>query len=489
MSHALAAHRGLTLVSHKLGRRHLTRVVAGILILTALFTAGSLAYALSLRGRVYPGVRLGSLDLGGLRFNQAEAQISQWLADYSQASVILRQGKKVWQPTLSELGLSLDSVGTIQDVKQAGRSGVLHDIFAATAHAISQGDTVLPELVIQTETLNAYVAGIQKAVNQPTVQPVISYADGQLAYQPGEQGVRLDAETLKAVVLGRVLRLEAVDLSLPMEPDAAPAETNQVGQLQNQIQSLIEGGLSLTLNDQTFRIEPSELASWLTVQYSEAVNSDSFELELNESTVSDSLERLAASVEVKPSPFISYAAETPMTRPVAAGQDGRYLDFASTIERIKTQWLGANEHRLDLATVTVERPVELLTATAPKGQGKVILVDLSKQTAFAFEDGKLKYAALASTGKRPRITPTGEWKIYAKVAKQKMSGPGYYLPGVPWVMFYNGDYSLHGTYWHDNFGHPMSHGCTNLSIPDADWFFHWADKGTPVVIVGETPRH
>ena len=43
-----------------------------------------------------------------------------------------------------------------------------------------------------------------------------------------------------------------------------------------------------------------------------------------------------------------------------------------------------------------------------------------------------------------------------------MSGPGYYLPGVPYVMYFYQGYGLHGTYWHDNFGQPMSHGCVNL---------------------------
>lgn len=488
MSHALAAHRGLTFVSHKFGRRHLIRVGVGFLALATLFTAFSLIYFVTLRGHVYPGVKLGSLDLGGLEFSRAEAQINELLAGYNQTPMILRQGNKVWQPTLAELGLSLDSVGTMQNIKQVGRGDGLRDMFAATAYAISRGDTVLPELIVQGDTLDAYLAGLQKTVNQPTIQPTISYSNGQLAYQPGEQGVSLDAETLKAIVLGRVLRLAEVDVSLPMEPAAVPAETYQVGRLQNQIQNLISPGLDLTVSDLTFRIEPSELASWLTVYNSAEANSDSFELALNESAVSRSLERIAEAAAVTPSPFIAYAAETAMTRPPAAGQDGRVVDYAATVQRIKTDWLTHGRNQVELATIVIDRPVEILTATAPKDQGKVILVDLSKQTAFAFEDGKLKYAALTSTGKWPRVTKTGEFKVYAKVAKQKMSGPGYYLPGVPWVMFYNGDYSLHGTYWHDNFGHPMSHGCTNLSKADAEWFFNWAERGTPVVIVGETPR-
>ena len=49
------------------------------------------------------------------------------------------------------------------------------------------------------------------------------------------------------------------------------------------------------------------------------------------------------------------------------------------------------------------------------------------------------------------------------------------------MFFYRG-YAIHGTYWHDSFGHPMSHGCVNLTEADAAWLYHWAPLGTPVVV-------
>ena len=55
------------------------------------------------------------------------------------------------------------------------------------------------------------------------------------------------------------------------------------------------------------------------------------------------------------------------------------------------------------------------------------------------------------------------------------------LPGVPWSTFFTYDgIAIHGTYWHHNFGHPMSHGCVNASTPDAQWLYNWADVGTLV---------
>ena len=62
-----------------------------------------------------------------------------------------------------------------------------------------------------------------------------------------------------------------------------------------------------------------------------------------------------------------------------------------------------------------------------------------------------------------------------------MSGPDYYLPQVPYTMYFYKGYAIHGTYWHNNFGHPMSHGCVNMRTDDAAWLFNWASIGTPVV--------
>ncbi|MEW6580367.1 MAG: LysM peptidoglycan-binding domain-containing protein [Chloroflexota bacterium] len=112
--------------------------------------------------------------------------------------------------------------------------------------------------------------------------------------------------------------------------------------------------------------------------------------------------------------------------------------------------------------------------------GKQIIVDLSDQRVYAYENGQLVRNVLVSTGLWGTPTVTGNFSIYTKYDSQLMSGPGYYLPGVPWVMYFYRDYSLHGTYWHSNFGQPMSHGCVNMPTPEAAWLYQWAPIGTSV---------
>lgn len=107
-------------------------------------------------------------------------------------------------------------------------------------------------------------------------------------------------------------------------------------------------------------------------------------------------------------------------------------------------------------------------------------VNLSEQRVYVYEGDVVVNSFLVSTGVAETPTVTGKYKIYVKVRIQDMSGPGYYLRDVPWVMFFYDEYGFHGTYWHNNFGTPMSRGCVNMTIDDAAWLYNWASVGTVV---------
>jgi lipoprotein-anchoring transpeptidase ErfK/SrfK len=119
----------------------------------------------------------------------------------------------------------------------------------------------------------------------------------------------------------------------------------------------------------------------------------------------------------------------------------------------------------------------------PVGNGeRWIEVNLSEQRLYAWEGDVMISSFLVSTGTWAHPTVTGTFNIWNKTPIQAMSGPGYYLPNVPWVMYFYQDYGIHGTYWHNNFGTPMSHGCVNMTIPDAEWLYNWASYGTVVKV-------
>ncbi len=114
------------------------------------------------------------------------------------------------------------------------------------------------------------------------------------------------------------------------------------------------------------------------------------------------------------------------------------------------------------------------------GVGRELVVVLSTQTAYAYENGILQKRSVISSGLPATPTVQGNYKIYRKLRYRHMVGPDYDLPNVPWVMYFYQGYAFHGTYWHNNFGTPMSHGCVNMTNADAQWFYNFAPVGTPV---------
>ena len=127
---------------------------------------------------------------------------------------------------------------------------------------------------------------------------------------------------------------------------------------------------------------------------------------------------------------------------------------------------------------------------------KRIDVNLAQQELRAFEFGKLVFRARISSGIPntepgpngvPTITPTGVFVIDRKMPLRHMgdgrltsSIAAYELPGVPWVAFFHPTgVAFHGTYWHCDFGRPLSHGCINMRNIDAKWLYRWSTPEVP----------
>lgn len=126
-----------------------------------------------------------------------------------------------------------------------------------------------------------------------------------------------------------------------------------------------------------------------------------------------------------------------------------------------------------------------------------IAINLYEQTLAVYEQGRLIYATLVSSGLGGWWTQPGVFRIQTKLGSDPMRGAFeadrsdfYYLEDVPWVMYYDQQRALHGAYWHNGFGYPRSHGCVNLSLADAEWLYDWTEEGTWVYVFdpsGETP--
>jgi len=128
---------------------------------------------------------------------------------------------------------------------------------------------------------------------------------------------------------------------------------------------------------------------------------------------------------------------------------------------------------------------DLLSPDVPE-EKKYIYVDLKTQSVTAFEQEKPVRVARCSSGDEGTETPSGEFRTYHKGPSIHMTNQGdavaniFDLPGVPWVSFFTGSGAgFHGTYWHNDYGRPRSHGCVNLTPDDAKFIYRWTRPRVP----------
>ncbi len=179
---------------------------------------------------------------------------------------------------------------------------------------------------------------------------------------------------------------------------------------------------------------------------------------------------------------------------VVAKSDGKFDDSASiaifnnqVIDYPKTSLSYQYQNSQALADATPNASTVLGTTTA-SGVEKWIEVSLKTETLTAWEGNKIVMQFPISSGLW-HPTPVGTFNIWYKVKSLRMTGGDqalgtyYNLPNVPDDLFFYSGYALHGAYWHNNFGHPMSHGCVNEPLADATALYNWAG---PVVPDGQT---
>ena len=162
--------------------------------------------------------------------------------------------------------------------------------------------------------------------------------------------------------------------------------------------------------------------------------------------------------------------------------DGQF-DSTEEIAFFNNQKINAPKEALSISRFLSNR---VLSAIDEKSDDeKWIEIDLTKQRLYAHDRDIIVYEFPISSGKWG-ATPTGNFRIWAKLKYTLMHGGSkndntyYYLPNVPYTQYFYKGFGLHGTYWHNNFGEPMSHGCINMYTPDSETIFYWTSPSVPV---------
>ena len=197
-----------------------------------------------------------------------------------------------------------------------------------------------------------------------------------------------------------------------------------------------------------------------------------------------------------PIAFVHALEGAPILRRTGSGKSGKASKTGDAVKHARfgllkeTRWgdtavaVGPGGFAIPRDTVRIAR-----RRARPEGVGpseKWIHIDIPEQTLVAYEGNKPVFVTLVSTGRDHDgyVTPTGLYRVQHKHISTTMSGNDpkegvYQVEEVPWTLFYQESFAVHGAYWHDNFGNKKSHGCTNVAPADARWLFYWSTPGLP----------
>jgi hypothetical protein len=169
-------------------------------------------------------------------------------------------------------------------------------------------------------------------------------------------------------------------------------------------------------------------------------------------------------------------------------ENGRYERFQLVNIYATVNISGWNWYLIGPGHWTNQQNLSIVYPTAPADfGGNWVAVNLYEQNLVAYSGGTPVMATLVSSGVKNGEwdTNTGTFQVHTRVEAGTMNGaegsPDFYsLDLVPYAQYFDGLISLHGTYWHDSFGFPHSHGCVNLTVTDAKWLFSFLGEGAAV---------
>ncbi|MEV8251864.1 L,D-transpeptidase family protein [Microbacterium sp. NPDC076768] len=339
------------------------------------------------------------------------------------------------------------------------------------------GDPVPADITFAPEQASA---ALRSAVPASFTEPVnagvvFDSAGGNYVITPSETGTGIDVEDLSTAFTSAVADGDtALEYSgdpaqaLPaISDDAATATASTLNTMLPTVGFYVG-------EERTVPVAPAVVATWITVVDDNGQLRIDADPQVIQATV-DTLPKLVDRAAVNASNIVDSAGTNLRTE--KEGVAGRALgDTSETADQFALQ-LTAGDGAFALpVTETAFETVNVF---------RRIEIDLGAQRAYLFENDSVVNSWAVSTGLPGTLTPTGNFKVFAHTEMQDMGcfeGAPYCTEDVPWITWFAPNIGFHGTYWHNNFGQRMSHGCVNLPIDLAKYVYDWSPVGLEISV-------
>ncbi|HEX2282779.1 MAG TPA: peptidoglycan binding domain-containing protein [Thermomicrobiales bacterium] len=248
----------------------IARLLTRVLLVVALFMTAGVAglglYASSHQGRIYQGVQVAGLDLGGLSPADARARLEEHFIEYAGRPLILTAGEQSFEVTPAEAGARLDSATTIEAAMHWGRQGSLWDQSRAWARALVHGVPISPVIHLDPDATHGSIATIAPNVIKPAIDARLTFdANGQPEIVPDETGTRLDYVATESLLAERIATLASDPVPVVTQDDPADVTAASLAPNLPEADAAVDAPLILSFDDAVWHVPPDNLRLLLGV--------------------------------------------------------------------------------------------------------------------------------------------------------------------------------------------------------------------------------
>lgn len=340
------------------------------------------------------------------------------------------------------------------------------------------GEPITPEVTLDAEVADSALRAAVPAGYTPATDATVAFDANAAKYAatPAEPGTGLSLDELTKEFTAALAAGETSFEFSGAPTEVAPLITDEkAAATVDKLNGMLAKAGFYVGDERTVPVAPEVAASWLTI----APADGELQITADAAKIQSVVDTLASKVDrevVNARNIVD--SDGKVLKTLTEGKEGRVLGDTSTTATDFAEKLSGGDAAFALPVTST--PFESTNLF------RRIEIDLSEQRTYLYENEKLVKSWAVSTGKAGTATDKGRFRVYAQLRTQNMGRkdltvkPYYYTPNVPYITYYNGDEALHGTYWHSNFGTPMSHGCVNMTIDAARYVWEWATKGTEV---------
>jgi lipoprotein-anchoring transpeptidase ErfK/SrfK len=433
-------------------------------------------------GKVYPGVSVAGMSLGGMTRGQAKQALQHKIEGYQ---LKLTVGDKAYSVDPAEAGVEYNLNATVDDALAQGRSHWLLPLAVLQAKA---ANGLSYSYAVDTGRQQQFVAAIVAASGQLPQDASIVIKNGTPTVQPDVNGRSISAEEVQQALHRQITTVNTVPIVLTPSTQVARIKAADVTPAIEQTKQLLATPVSITYKGQIFKPSAAQLDDWVSYDKSATTEAAGLKPKVNADGIKHYLQSVALKVNVNPINR-KVKIQDGVTSEERAGVKGLQLEqeaLAAAIVKAVT-----SGQPLTIEATTKEVPFQTETnKIITLNYGKYIEINLKKQHLWVYQDKQVIFESPITSGATGAGYPTvqGLFSVQAKQTNRNLNGYaiGYnYNVFVKYWMPFFGNYGLHDATWRSSFGgqdyyYGGSHGCVNLPDATAAFLFGWADVGTPV---------